>query len=76
MKIKIEDGKTYKDLPNGTILKVIPLGKEWDDDIGETFDVVKIDNRLFETNKHFFDFNEKDDNGYEFIVTFEKKEYI
>ena len=74
--MKINTKEEYDKIPEGTLLKVFLEGDEWDDNCGEVFTVIKANNRLeiftvvinrvYHTG--FFDFNEKDELGYEFSV--------
>lgn len=58
-----------KDLPDGTILRLIQTGEEWEKDTFKTCEVVKLNNRLYELSSGFWDIDEIDDeDGYEIEV--------
>ncbi len=64
-----------KDLPDGTILRIIQTGDEWEDDIFRTCKVVKLNNRLYEISSSFWDIDEIDaDDGYEIEVFYYPKD--
>ena len=69
--MKITTDEQYNNIRNNIILKLIQIGDEWDEESGEIFDVIKIDDKLYELppNRGYWLFSERDDVGYEFIVT-------
>lgn len=46
--MKIATDEQYNNIRNNVILKVILIGDKWNDDCGEVFDVIKIDDKLYE----------------------------
>ena len=65
---KIKTKEEFNKLPNGTRLKLFCEGDDWDDDCGEVFNVIKVDNKLFQCDSGFWDFKECNDEGYEFSL--------
>ena len=67
--------ESCKNLPNGTILKIIKTGEEWEDDIFKTYTVIKLNNRLLEISSSYWDIDEIDDeDGYEIEVFYYPKD--
>lgn len=55
-----------KNLPDGTILRLIRTGEEWEDDIFKACTVIKSNSRLYEISSGFWYIDEIDDkDGYE-----------
>ena len=71
----IKTNEQYDKIRNNVILKVILIGDEWGDDCGEVFDVIKIDDKLYELppNRGYWLFSERNDKDYEFIVKYQKE---
>ena len=63
-----------KNLPNGTILRIVKTGEEWEDDIFKTYTVVKLNNRLCEISSSFWSIDEIDEDGYEIEVFYYPKD--
>lgn len=63
-----------KNLPNGTILRIVKTGEEWEDDIFKTYTVVKLNNRLCEISSKFWSIDEIDEDGYEIEVFYYPKD--
>lgn len=75
--MQIKTKKQYNKIPNGAMLTVFLVGDEWEDNIGDSDIVIKVDNELRLLNERAgrYYFNEKDDPGYEFVVAYQKDSY-
>ena len=62
------DKESYSYMPNGTILRVFLTGDGWEDTEGSFKKVIKVDNRLYEIEGGWFDFNERDESEFSFEV--------
>lgn len=58
-----------KNLPDGTILRLIQTGNGWEKDIFKTCKVVKLSNHLYEISSSYWDIDEIDEeDGFEIEV--------
>lgn len=64
-----------KNLPDGTILKLFLVGSNWAENFGETSNIIKFRNKLYEINSGYFEIDEMDEKGYEFIIA-KKEDFI
>lgn len=69
--MKIATDEQYNNIRNNVILKVILIGDKWNNDCGEVFDVIKIDDKLYQLplSGSYWLFSERNEKNYEFIVT-------
>jgi hypothetical protein len=71
MKITKEE---FKNCPNGTIFTLFLQGDDWDEEIGEIYRVVKLEDKLFvlDDSQGFFNINDMDDKNFEFSLSLDK----
>ena len=73
--MEIKTNEQYNKIKDGTILKLIQTGDDWDDGCGESFNVIKIGDKLYQLsfNQGYWSFSERDDEGYEILVVNRRK---
>lgn len=71
MKINEEELKTLSD---GTILTIFLQGDDWEEEIGETYSVIKVNDKLYVLDKEtgFFNLNEINETGFEYSLSLDK----
>lgn len=74
--MRIINKEEYDKIPNGAELKLFLSGSKWDENFGECAKVMKVNNRLYEVKDGYWDFNEKDDKGYEFELAYNNDSFI
>lgn len=57
----IETKFQYDEIPDGTRLKVVLLGDDWDGNTGEVVDCLKIGDKLYDTPSTHFLFSERNE---------------
>ena len=66
--MKISTQEEYDKIPDGANLKVVLEGDSWDEDCGNSVDVLKMGNKLYDSPRTYYDFTEKDYKDYEFSI--------
>lgn len=68
----IDTKEKYEEIPDGTRLKVVLFGDNWDEDTGSSIDCLKFGDKLFDTVKTFFLFSQRNEKtaigDYSFLV--------
>lgn len=68
----IDTKEKYEEIPDGTRLKVVLLGDDWDEDTGTSIDCLKFGDKMYDTPITFFLFSERNDKttieDYSFVV--------
>ena len=63
-----------KKLPDGTILTVFLQGDDWEKELGKTYSVIKVNNKLYILDKEqgFFNLDEINETGFEYSLSLDK----
>ena len=76
----IETKEQYEEIPDGTRLKVVLLGDNWGEEVGDSIDCLKFKDKLYNTPKTYYLFSERNEKNsiddYTFsIIKMPGKEY-
>ena len=57
----IETKEQYEEIPDGTRLKVVLLGDNWEGEVGDSIDCLKFGDKLYNTPSTYYLFSERND---------------
>ncbi|MBO7694630.1 MAG: hypothetical protein J6T10_18595 [Methanobrevibacter sp.] len=57
----IETKAQYEEIPDGTKLKIVLIGDDWEKDTGTVVNCIKIGDKLYEVLPSFYRFSERND---------------
>lgn len=57
----IETKEQYEKIPDGTRLKVVLLGDDWEENTGEAIDCLKFGDKLYDTPLSYYLFSERNE---------------